>query len=64
VTDQTKKYDVFDEEALSRLGEGTSQLARVLWMYYSALKQEGFGDLQAIQLCYSLQTILLKDLGN
>ena len=46
---------VFSEEQLAELGQAATQLSQTLWMYYTALKEKGFGDLQAIELCKGFQ---------
>jgi hypothetical protein len=55
VSEKRDIWDIFSETQLLELDTAATQLARTVWIYYSALKEQGFGDLQAIQLCQQFQ---------
>jgi len=48
------------ETQIKAMQESSALLARCVWLYYTALKEQGFGDLQATELCKSYQALLTR----
>ena len=63
MTEENRVLDSYLESQIDEIQKATVTLAQTIWAYYVALKEQGFGDLQATELRKGLQTQLVIQRG-
>lgn len=57
--EENRVLESYLDAQLVAIGQATSQLARTMWAYYGALREQGFNDFQALEMVKDFQVVMM-----